>query len=113
MNKDEAVETMSQRIDHAISVMRDCKAELQILDLDAAIFLLSQVLDRRQATQPLNVMAIHDLASALAIRFIYTDEIHNLVESFTLREKLWNEHQGARFVGFFHFQDRGVDLLKM
>ena len=73
--------------------MAECKAGLALTNLDDVIFLFRQVIDSHPMTHPLHTCAMRDLASALGVRFMYTNQIHDLTESLTLRSEIvkdWN-----------------------
>jgi len=89
---------VSEIIDLAISLMAECKAGLSLSNLNTAVVLFRQVLDSRPATHPLHTDTMRDLASALGVRFMYTNQIHDLKESWTLRSetvKGWNPDQNS------------------
>ncbi|KDR82433.1 hypothetical protein GALMADRAFT_237749 [Galerina marginata CBS 339.88] len=89
--------------------MENCKAKLPVASLAAVVYLFCQVLDLRQTNKPLNIAAMSSLASVLAIRFIYTDEIHNLVQSFSLREKILETLDENQGVSYTDLATRGLD----
>ena len=87
---------MSEMIDFAVLLMAECKAGLSLSELNTVVFLFRQVKDSCPATHPLHLAAKRDLASALGVRFMYTDQRHDLMESLTLRNKEgWKVHQEA------------------
>jgi hypothetical protein len=78
--------------------MAECKAGLSLSNLSDAVLLFRQVLDSRPATHPLHIDSMRDLASALGVRFMYTNQIHDLTESLTLRGEIvkgWNLDQNS------------------
>ena len=93
-------------LDLAISLMAECKAGLSLSNLDNAVFLFRQVIDSRPTTHPLHTDAMRDLASALGVRFMYTNQIHDLTESLTLRSEIvdgWNlDQNSSHHVRTFH-----------
>jgi len=74
-------------IDLASTLLADCKAELPLANLDTIVSLCREVLDRRPISHPLHSDAMRGLAYALGVRFMYTDQINDIQESFTLRHK--------------------------
>ena len=96
INDDE--NSASEMIDFAISLMAECMAGLSLSNLDDAVLLFRQVMDNRPTTHPLHTDAMRDLASALGVRFMYTNQIHDLTESLTLRSEIvkgWNLDQNS------------------
>ena len=88
---------MSGMINLAVSLMAECKAGLSLSELDNVVFLFCEVKDSR-ARHPLQPAAKRDLASVLVIRFMYTNQRHDLMESLTLRKEIvegWNLDQRA------------------
>jgi len=104
---DDGENSASEIIDFAISLMAECKAGLSLSNLNNAVFLFRQVIDNCPMTHPLHTDAMRDLASALGVRFMYTNQIHNLTESLTLRSEIvkgWNPDQDSSHnVRNFHF----------
>jgi hypothetical protein len=86
--------------------MAKCKAGLSLSNLDNAVVLFRQVMDSRPMTHPLHADAMRDLASALGVRFMYTNQIHDLTESLALRSgivKGWNlDQDSSHNVRTFH-----------
>ena len=85
-------------INLAVLLMAECKAGLSLSELNNAVFLIRQVKDSRPATHPLHPAAKRDLASVLGVRFMYTNQRHDLMESLTLRNEIvegWNLDQKA------------------
>lgn len=82
-------------INLASSLMEECKAELSLANLDTVIFLFHQVLDRCPISHPLHSNAMRDLASALGIRFMYTNQINDVQESLVLYHKALEHDQGT------------------
>ena len=97
---------MSEMIDFAVLLMAECKAGLSLSELNNVVFLFRQVKDSHPATHPLHRAAKRDLASVLGIRFMYTNQRHDLMESLTLRNEIVegsNLDQEASFeVSAFH-----------
>ena len=81
---------MSGMINLAVSLMAECKAGLSLSELDNVVFLFCEVKDSR-ATHLLQPAAKRDLASVLVIRFMYTNQRHDLMESLTLRNEIVEE----------------------
>ena len=79
---------MSGMINLAVSLMTECKAGLSLSELDNVVFLFREVKDSCPATHPLHLGAKRDLASVLGVRFMYTNERHDLLESLTLRKEI-------------------------
>ena len=75
---------MSGMINLAVLLMAECKAALSLSELDNVVFLFREVKDSRPATHPLHPAAMRDLASVLGVRFMYTNQRHDLLESLTL-----------------------------
>jgi len=75
--------------------MAECKAELSLANLDTIVFLFHQVLDRRPLSHPLYSDAMRELASALGVRFMYTDQINDVQESLALYCKALDHDQGS------------------
>ena len=71
-------------INLAVFLMAECKAGLSLSDLDNVVFLFRQVKDSRPATHPLQPAAKTDLAFVLGVRFMYTNQTHDFMESLTL-----------------------------
>ena len=85
-------------INLAVSLMAECKAELSLSELNNVVFLFREVKDSCPATHPLHPAAKRDLASVLVVRFMYTNQEYDLVESLTLRHEIlkdWNLNQEA------------------
>ncbi|KAF8815740.1 hypothetical protein BYT27DRAFT_7333814 [Phlegmacium glaucopus] len=81
-------ENIDENIDVAIALMTECKAALSLANINNVVFLFRQVLDRHPTTHPLHTDSMRDLASALGVRFMYTNHIHDLAESLTLRQQI-------------------------
>ena len=78
--------------------MAECKAGLSLSNLNNAVVLFRQVKDNRPTTHPLHTDAMRDLASALGVRFMYTNQIHDLTESLALRSEIvkgWSLDQNS------------------
>ena len=97
---------MSGMINLAVLLMAECKAGLSLSELNTVVFLFRQVKDSYPATHPLHPAAKRDLASALGVRFMYTDQRHDLIEFMTLRKEIlegWILDQEASLpVSVFH-----------
>ena len=90
--------SMSEMLNLAILVMAECKAGLLLSNLNNAVFLFCQVIDSHLTTHLLHADAMRYLASALGVRFMYTNQIHDLTESLTLHSKIvksWNPDQNS------------------
>ena len=72
----------------AVFLVAECKAGLSLSELNNVVFLFRQVKDNHPATHPLHRAAKRDLASVLAVRFMYTNQRYDLMESLTLRNKI-------------------------
>jgi hypothetical protein len=79
---------VSEMINLAVLLLAECKAGLSLSELDKVVFLFRQVKDSRPATHPLHPAAKRDLASVLGVRFMYTYQRHDLMESLTLRNEI-------------------------
>ena len=79
---------MTGMINLAVSLMAECKAGLLLSELNNAVFLFRQVKDSRPATHPLHRAAKRELASVLGVRFMYTNQSHDLMESLTLHKEI-------------------------
>ena len=79
---------MSGMINLAVLLMAECKAGLSLSELNNVVSLFRQVKDSRPATHPLYPAAKRDLASALGVRFMYTNQRHDMMESLTLRNEI-------------------------
>ena len=89
---------MSGMINLAVLLMAECKAGLLLSELNTVVFLFREVKDSCPATHPLHLAAKRDLVSALDIRFMYTNQRHDLMESLSLRHEIlkdWNLNQEA------------------
>ena len=94
---------MSGMINLAVSLMAECKAKLSLSELNNVVFLFREVKDSCPATHPLHLGAKRDLASVLCIRFMYTNQTHDLMESLNLRNEGWILDQEPRpEVSAFH-----------
>ncbi|PPQ88891.1 hypothetical protein CVT25_009126 [Psilocybe cyanescens] len=78
-------EEASEIVGHAISLMAECKAELSLSDLDTAIFLFRQVFGSRPIAHTLPIDAVKYLASALGVRFMYTNQNEDFMECLARR----------------------------
>jgi hypothetical protein len=95
-------ETGSENIlNLASSLIVEYKAELSLSDLDTAVSLFRQVLDRHPISHPLCSNAMRDLASALGTRFMYTNQINDVQESLGLYHKAFKHNQGTSNVSAF------------
>ncbi|KDR80467.1 hypothetical protein GALMADRAFT_1201610 [Galerina marginata CBS 339.88] len=104
VNDEKATETTN----FASSLMAECKAVLSFATLDEAVLLFRQVLDRRPMAHPLHSEAMRNLASALGVRFMYTDQINDAQESLNFRRKVFKHNRGTnRASGTFYDQDDG------
>ena len=79
---------MSGMINLAVLLMAECKAGLSLSELNNVVSLFRQVKDSRPATHPLCCAAKRNLASALGVRFMYTNQRHDSMESLTLRNEI-------------------------
>ena len=79
---------MSGMINLAVSLMAECKAGLSLSELNNVVSLFRRIKDSRPATHPLHPAAKRDLASVLGVRFMYTNQRHDLIESLTLRNEI-------------------------
>ena len=91
----------------AVLLMAECKAGLPLSELNNVVFLFRQVKDSCPATHPLHRAAKRDLASVLGVRFMYTNQRYDLMESLTLRrnERIegWIlDQEASREVSAFH-----------
>ena len=68
--------------------MAECKAGLSLSVLNIAVFLFRHVKDSLPATHPLHPAAKRDLASVLGVRFMYTNQRDDLMESLTLHTEI-------------------------
>jgi len=75
-------------INRAALLMAECKAGLSLSELNNVVFLFRQVKDSCPATHLLHPAAKRDLASVLSIRFMYTNQRYDLMESLTLRSEI-------------------------
>ena len=85
-------------INFAVSLMAECKTGLSLSELNTVVFLFRQVRDSPPATHPLHLAAKRDLVSALGVRFMYTNQRDDFLESLTLRHEIvedWDLHQEA------------------
>lgn len=91
----------SENIDFAITLMEQHRAELSLATLDTVVFLFRQVIGERQITHPLHNSNMKDFSSALGIRFMYTNQLKDFMDTFALRSKIiqsFNEGQSASSV---------------
>ena len=72
-------------INLAVLLMVECMAGSLLSELNNVVSLFRQVKDSCPATHPLHTAAKRYLASVLGVRFMYTNQIHDLMESMTLR----------------------------
>ena len=94
---------MSGMINLAVLLMAECKAGLSLSELNKVVFLFRQVKDSCPATHPLHPATKRDLASALGVRFMYTNQRHDLVESLALRiEGCILDQEASPEVSAFH-----------
>ena len=75
-------------INLAVLLMAECKAGLSFSELNNVVSLFRQVKDSRSTTHPLHPAAKGDLASVLLVRFMYTNQKHDLMESLALRNEI-------------------------
>lgn len=98
---EDADEDASENVDLAISLMEECKAGMSLGNLDTVVFLFRQVMDMWPMTHTLHTDAMRDLSFALGIRFMYTHQINDLQEAFSLRRSIFedfNPGQGTNSV---------------
>ena len=79
---------MSGMVNLAVLLMAECKAGLSLSELNNVVSLFRQIKDSRPATHPLHPAATKDLASVLGVRFMYTNQRHDLMESLTLHNEI-------------------------
>ena len=79
---------MSGMINLAVLLMAECKAGLSLSELNDVVFRFRQVKDSCPATHPLHPVAKKDLAFILVVRFMYTNQRHDLMESLILRNEM-------------------------
>jgi hypothetical protein len=97
--EDETGSESENIINLASSLMAEYKAELSLANLDTIVFLFHQVLDRCPISHPLHSDAMRDLASALGLRSMYTNQINDVQESLALHHKAFEHDQGTSNVG--------------
>ena len=88
----------SEMLDLAILLIAECKAGLSLSNLNNVVFLLCQVIDSCPMAHMLHADAMKYLVSALGVRFMYSNQIHDLTESLTLHSKIvkgWNPDQNS------------------
>lgn len=68
--------------------MADCKKTISLANLDTIIFLLRQVLEACPVRHPLHHDIMCNLASALGMRFLHTNEPSDFEESEALRKQI-------------------------
>ena len=94
-------------INLAVLLMAECKAGLSLSELNNVVFLFRQVKDSHPATHPLHRAAKRDLASVLGVRFMYTNQRHDLMESLALRNEIVEgrtlDQEASPEVSTFHF----------
>ena len=78
----------------ANSILADCKAEASLADLETAIYLFREALDRRPAPHPLRSDSLNDLAAALVTRFVQTNQRRDLDEALQLRFEVMSQLRG-------------------
>ena len=90
---------MSGMINLAVLLMAEWLAGLSLSKLNNVVLLFRQVKDSCPATHPLHPAAKRDLACVLGVRFMYTHQRHDLMESLTLRNETvqgWNlDHEAS------------------
>ena len=87
----------SQLYDFAQSIFQDCcKNAVSLPDLDTAIDLFRQALDRRPALHPLRSDSLKDLARALVTRFSLTNQLQDLNQAIFLLDELMQELDDSR-----------------
>jgi hypothetical protein len=74
--------------DLATSILREYKAEASLSDLNTAIYLFREAVNRRPAPHPLQLDSLGDLAAALVTRFLLTDKREDLHEAFSLYDQI-------------------------
>ena len=88
--------SMSEKLNLAISLMAECKGGLLLSNLNNGVFLFCQVIDSHPTTHLLHADAMRYRAFALGVRFMYTNQIDDLTESLTVHSKIvkgWNPDQ--------------------
>ena len=94
-------------INLAVSLMAECKEGSSLSELDNVVFLFREVKDSRPATHQLHLAAKRDLASVLGVRFMYTNQRHDLMESLILRKEIVEggilNQEASPEVSAFHF----------
>ena len=85
--EDETGSDSENIIDLASFLLAECKTELPLANLDTIVSLFREILDRRPISHPLHSDALRGLASALGVRFMYTDQINDVQESLSLHRK--------------------------
>jgi hypothetical protein len=79
----------------ANSILAECKAEASLADLETAIYLFREALDRRPAPHSLRSDSLNDLAAALVTRFSQTNQSRDLDEAIQLRCEVLSQLHGA------------------
>jgi hypothetical protein len=74
----------SNLYDLANSILAECKDAAPLLDLETAIYLFREALDRRPVPHPLRSDSLDDLSEALVTRFIQTNQRQDLEEAILL-----------------------------
>lgn len=74
--------------DLATSILQEYTAEASLSDLDTAIHLFREAVNRRPAPHPLRLDSFGDLAAALVTRFCLTDKREDLHEAFSLYDQV-------------------------
>lgn len=83
----------SQLYDLANSILEECKNAAPLSDVNTAIYLFREALDRRPAPHPLRLNLVKDLAGALVLRFSYTKQDEDLDSAMVLRAEAVSEWQ--------------------
>ncbi|KDR67542.1 hypothetical protein GALMADRAFT_105794 [Galerina marginata CBS 339.88] len=84
-------ETASESIVLASSLMVECKEELSPANLETAIFLLREALNSCSENCAHRLDILGDLASALVMRFIHSDQPNDITESMLFRGQILGE----------------------
>lgn len=82
----------------ATSMMEDLKSEPSIANLNTSIYLFREVLTERTSTHPLHFDAVNNLAFALSVRYMYTnqkDDIDEALELYGNIEDTWSPNVKA------------------
>ena len=78
----------SQLFDLATSILEECKKAAPLSDLNTAIYLFREALDRHPVPHPLRLNSLKDLAGALSTRFSLTNQIQDLDQSLSFRTEM-------------------------